>query len=933
MDGVEVNVVTLDALLDEMCKHGRVSSAVEFFSEMQEKGLKTNAIIYTIVITSFCRANNINKAMKLFEEMLKSGLSPDALVYNSLISGLSRAGIMDDASIIVSKKKAAGFNFGCSQLQYSNYTNLQVLRMSLIFDLMNGCRKRPTNHRLCTSGEHFQNGLLYARNTKEEAKKFKRANRRHLPPVMGRLLRHYLTKPHICTTVLRRFCSEPYSSTPPSPPSSTTSSTIPQIISLLQNTDPNDWPNKPELSTLLSSLTPLSHLKLARQLPNSQIMLKLFQHFKSTFPQPNSTTSLSFIFQAVFEHALREHSDSASKLYELFILSKDEKIPLTINAATLLIKRFGQARMVQEFVQVNDALDPDSRNTHVVNSLIDALLKSGRIDDALKLLDEMLKQDTGYPPNNNTVDIVFTAILKRGWVGRDVNVEEIYKLILNFSEHGIFVNSFWLTQIITKFCRTGQCGKAWDLLHEIMSLGGDVETASCNALLTGLGKERDFVKMNLLMEEMKEKGIPPNVVTFGILINHLCKFYRVDQALEAFEKIKDGDFRIEPDVVLYNTLIDGLCKVGRQEEGLKLMERMKLESKCKPNTITYNCLIDGFCKSGEIERGHELFELMNKDGVELNVVTLNTLLDGMCKHGRVSSAVELFSKMKEKGLKANAITYTILITSFCSANNTDKAIKLFEEMLESGLSPDALVYNSLISGLSQAGRMDDASVIVSKMKAVGYYLDVLSYNILISGFCRKNKMDKVSETLKDMEHAGVKPDRVTYNTVISYFCSKGDFGHAHRAMQKMISDGLVPNIVTYGALIHAYCVVGKIDDAMKIFGDMSSSSKVPPNTVIYNMLIDSLCKNNKEEAALSLMIDMKERGVRPNTTTFNAIFKGLRQRNWLDKALKMMDQMTEQACNPDYITMEILTEWLSAVGETEKLRAFVKGYEVSASTA
>lgn len=99
------------------------------------------------------------------------------------------------------------------------------------------------------------------------------------------------------------------------------------------------------------------------------------------------------------------------------------------------------------------------------------------------------------------------------------------------------------------------------------------------------------------------------------------------------------------------------------------------------------------------------------------------------------------------------------------------------------------------------------------------------------------------------------------------------------------------------------------------------------------MLIDSLCKNNKEEAALSLMVDMKERGVRPNTTTFNAIFKGLRQRNWLDKALKMMDQMTEQACNPDYITMEILTEWLSAVGETEKLRAFVKGYEVSASTA
>ncbi|CAA3006280.1 Hypothetical predicted protein [Olea europaea subsp. europaea] len=236
---------------------------------------------------------------------------------------------------------------------------------------------------------------------------------------------------------------------------------------------------------------------------------------------------------------------------------------------------------------------------------MDELLKSRRINDALKLLDGMLKQDTWYSPNNNTIDIVLTAILKRGWGGRD-------------------------------------CGKAWDLLNEIMSLGGDVKMASCNALLTELGKECDFVKMNLLMEEMKER-----------------EFHQiVDQALEAFEKTNDGDFRIETDVVLYNTLIDGLCKVWRQEEGLKLME------------------------------------------MEVNVVTLDALLDAMCKHGRVSSAVDFFSEMQEKGLKANAIIYTILITSFCRASNINKAMKLFEEMLKSGLSPDALVYNSLISGLA-----------------------------------------------------------------------------------------------------------------------------------------------------------------------------------------------------------------------------------------
>ena len=98
-------------------------------------------------------------------------------------------------------------------------------------------------------------------------------------------------------------------------------------------------------------------------------------------------------------------------------------------------------------------------------------------------------------------------------------------------------------------------------------------------------------------------------------------------------------------------------------------------------------------------------------------------------------------------------------------------------------------------------------------------------------------------------------------------------------------------------------------------------------------LIDSLCKNDKVDVAFSLMGDMKGKGVRSTSTTYNAMLKGLQDKNWLERALELMDQMNEQACNPDYITMEILTSWLPAVGETEKLRKFVQGYEVFPSAA
>ncbi|KAL8486577.1 hypothetical protein ACS0TY_023312 [Phlomoides rotata] len=709
---------------------------------------------------------------------------------------------------------------------------------------------------------------------------------------------------------------------PPSPPPPDQSSPIPETLSLLQSTDPSSWLTNVDLNPLLSSLSPPSVLKITRELPNYENAFQLFNCLK-TIPQLSDSTPLAS--QAVLEHAMRENPECAGKLYELFALSQEQNIPLSVNSGTLLIKCFGRAKMLDEMMMVLDAIDEEIKNTDVLNLAVSGLLEWGRVDDAFKLLDEMLAPDALYHPNSNTSAITFSYILNRNWSGRNLRDEEIYNLVLRFGEHDLFPSGFRLTQIIMRFCREGKSEYAWTVLREAMNLGSDVEIASCNSLLTSLGQNKDVARMNLLMDEMKEKGIKPNIVTYGIMIKQLCRFRRLDEALEVLEKMRDGELGVKPDVIIYNTIINGLCRVGRQEEGFKLMEKMRLESNCRPNTVTYNCLIDGFCKMGEIEKGHELFDQMSREGVELNVVSLNALLDGMCKNGRVSSAMDLFGSMREKGLQGNIVSYTILITAFCAVGNIDKAMKLFDEMRETGCCADAIVYYSLISGLSRAERMDDASYIMLKMKEAGFSLDIVCYNTMIGGFCKRNKVDKAAEMLKDMEKDGLKPDRVTYNTLLSHFCSKGDFTHARSVMKEMRRDGLKPNVVTYGALIQGYCSHDNLDEAMKLFGEMGLSSKAPPNTPIYNILIDAHCKNDDVEGALSLMDDMKTKGVRSSSTTYNALFKGLQQRHWLEKALEFMDQMTEQECDPDYTTMEILTEWLSAVGEMEKLRKFVKG--------
>ncbi|EXB51620.1 hypothetical protein L484_012912 [Morus notabilis] len=712
---------------------------------------------------------------------------------------------------------------------------------------------------------------------------------------------------------------------------------ISHALQLLQPPE-TEW-NAEQLQTLLfsdsESPSPTRLLHIARRLDSSSKALNFFDHVRENSHLPKDSSLLASTFQAVLELASREPSWE-KRLFELYTTSRERNVPLTINAATLLFVCFGRAGMREELMTVLKGLDDDCKNTHALNRVIDVLLRLGCVDDALHVLDEMLEPDGKFPPNEVTGNAVFPLLLNRDRSFRRFEDEEIIGLVSRFGEHGVFPDGLLLRQLITNFCRDKKDGCAWDVLCNVIKSNGSVATDACNALLAGLARSKDFKKMNELMEKMKEKDIKPNVVTYGILINCLCKSRRIDGALEVFAVLRqggeNGKYLVKPDVIIYNTLIDGLCKVGRQEEGLNLMEQMRSEEFCKPNTVTYNCLIDGFNKVGEIERGLKIFDQMKRDQVPPDVVTLNTLVDGMCKLGRVGSAVKLFDVMQRTGIQGNAFTYTMLIAAFCSVNNINKAMELFDQMVSSRHSADAILYYSLISGLSRAGRMDDASMVVSKLKEAGFCLDIVAYNVLISGFCKKNKLDKAYEMLKDMEETGIKPNTITYNTLISHFCKIGSFETAHKVLQKMLNSGLAPTVVTYGSLINAYCMEDKIEEAMELFEWMSSGSKIPPNTVIYNILIDSLCKKNDVKLALSLMNDMKVRGVKPNTTTYNALFKGLRENNLLEEAFKFMDQMADQSCNPDYITMEVLAEWLSAVGKRDELMKFLQRYEVSDCT-
>ncbi|CAI0627417.1 unnamed protein product [Linum tenue] len=718
---------------------------------------------------------------------------------------------------------------------------------------------------------------------------------------------------------------------PPQPPAEQEAPVIKQALEILRRPE-KEW-DAAQLNQILFSASPFFLFKIARRLPSSSQALKFLQFLRQSSSDPSpppDERSLSHALQAVFELASRQ-PNSTQSVYEVYTASRDLGVQLTPNAAAILLRCLGRNGMMSEAEFFFNGFDSAVKNSHVRNVWIKLLLQSGRFDDALKVLDEMLQPSTtsDCKVDDFTAAQFFTFFLNWRSHGRLIPEEEMIDLVLKFARLGVFPTSVWTTQFVTMLSWKRKINSAWNLLDELMKLEAPVDAAPCNALLTGLGKEMDIKKMNAVMVKMKEAEIQPDVVTFGILINHLCKHRRLDQALEVLDKMQ-GEMSIEPDVVIFNTIIDGLSKVGRQEEAFELVEKMKSQHRgCSPNTVTYNCLIDGFCKAGEIDKGINLFHEMQEMELVPNAITVNTLVHGMCMYGRTSNAVRFFYEMRSKGLWGTAVSYTSLIDAFCKVNNIARAIEIFDEMVTDGFPPDSYVYYTLISGLTRAGRMNEALTYFQTLKDSGFSPDVVCYNVLISGLFNTNKADKAREIFEEMEKAGARPDGVTYNTLIAYHAKDGNFIEARKLLKKMVNEGHVPTVVTYGALIHAYCLNQKVNEAMALFKELRGSSKVTPNGVIYNILIDCLCKKQDVQQALALMDDMEVRGAKASANTFNAVFRALREERMVNKAFELMDRMVRQGINPDYMTMDILTEWLSGIGEMEKLRRFVEGCTVS----
>ncbi|KAM7489969.1 hypothetical protein LguiB_027453 [Lonicera macranthoides] len=524
-----------------------------------------------------------------------------------------------------------------------------------------------------------------------------------------------------------------------------------------------------------------------------------------------------------------------------------------------------------------------------VSNFARCLCGAGKFEKAFSVIREMMSK--GFVPDTSTYANVI------GFLCHASKVDKAFLLFREMKKNGIVPDVYTYTILIDSFCKAGLIQQARTWFNEMVRDGCAPNVVTYTALIHAYLKERKISNANELFELMLSDGCIPNIITYTALIDGHCKAGEIEKACQIYARMRgsgevtdvdmyfrfDGSGSVDPNVVTYGALVDGLCKVHRVKEARDLLDKMYVED-CEPNHIVYDALIDGFCKVGKLDEAQEVFSKMSERGHSPNVYTYSSLIDRLFKDKRLDLALRVLSKMLENSCPPNIIIYTEMIDGLCKVGKTDEAYKLMVMMEEKGCNPNVVTYTAMIDGFGKVSKVEKCLEVFRQMAAKGCAPNYVTYRVLINHCCVAGLLDEAHQLLEEMKQTYWPRHMASYRNVIEGF--NRDFIISLGLLDETSENESLPIVPVYRLLIDSFRKAGRLEVALELHKEISSSLLYSyKDKNMYSSLIESLSLSGKVDKAFELYADMIQKGGVPELSVFFYLVKGLIKVNRWEEAL------------------------------------------------
>uniref|UniRef100_A0A803KMX3 Pentatricopeptide repeat-containing protein n=1 Tax=Chenopodium quinoa TaxID=63459 RepID=A0A803KMX3_CHEQI len=102
---------------------------------------------------------------------------------------------------------------------------------------------------------------------------------------------------------------------------------------------------------------------------------------------------------------------------------------------------------------------------------------------------------------------------------------------------------------------------------------------------------------------------------------------------------------------------------------------------------------------------------------------------------------------------------------------------------------------------------------------------------------------------------------------------------------------------------------------------MQSRGNCKPNLVIYNTIINSLCKDSLLQQPMDLFSAMKTKGIQPDVVTYNTLVRGFYNSGCREEAKGVLTEMLKSNIAPTVETYSMLVDMFCKDGNVKEAQA------------
>lgn len=234
----------------------------------------------------------------------------------------------------------------------------------------------------------------------------------------------------------------------------------------------------------------------------------------------------------------------------------------------------------------------------------------------------------------------------------------------------------------------------------------------------------------------------------------------------------------------------------------------------------------------------------------------------MSKEGKLKEALDALTLMEEKGIGIDAGAYVSLLKGCTEMKNLPGGRRVHTHIRKSGIQLDTLIGNSLLNMYAKCGSLEDARQFFDKMSE----RDAVSWSIIIAAYVQCGEGQEALGLVSQMQQAGFKPTQSMFASVLKVCAALADVKKGQNVHSYIIKIGLCSDVYTGSALVTMYSKCGYIEDARKVFDEVTS-----PNVVLWSAMIAGYAQNEQGGNAFEIFHQMQLAGLKPNKYTFASV--------------------------------------------------------------